>query len=344
MCVMLAGCVKHALPAGNADYVFDERKNMGESDSIVLSDIVESTQLVLLETNKNCLISHLSGAWLMNDKILIADNRSENIFLFDSLGSYVTTIGKYGSGPGEYSTLWYVDFDAESERIFILDALQQKIISFLSSGQFIGEVKFKIGCQVKSFCYAGDDQFFIQPSPQPGQNISPLLLIDKNGGIVRSFFEENAIYTSSSFRNGSFKRYKNTIRFFPSYFSKIYSFDGNDLSEWIEIVPEFSVDLDLLERLQAKQGRGELDDQGLPFSASNEYTGMWGIQNYLETDRMINFFYKSSNKLLFVFVDKFTGQVKKAKIVDDLFAGQTTINVCDSGPEYLLYELKFPDI
>ena len=80
------------------------------------NDFVEKTQIIPLKTNKNYLIGNIDKMCILLDKIWILDkNVTKKIFVFNLNGEFITTIGKIGKGPGEY-TEGLVNFYVDSAR------------------------------------------------------------------------------------------------------------------------------------------------------------------------------------------------------------------------------------
>ena len=63
-----------------------------------------------------------------NGRVLIADRDNSSIYLFDQDGSYVTTIGGAGDGPGEFRTLRNIA--AGSGYLHVFDMSQRRITRF----------------------------------------------------------------------------------------------------------------------------------------------------------------------------------------------------------------------
>jgi len=63
-----------------------------------------------------------------NGRVLIADRDNSSIYLFDQDGSYVTTIGRAGDGPGEFRTLRNIA--AGSGHLHAFDMSQRRITRF----------------------------------------------------------------------------------------------------------------------------------------------------------------------------------------------------------------------
>jgi hypothetical protein len=93
-------------------------------DKHLLADsLIESFEIIPLETNENCLISSIEQLLLFNNNFYISDKKSGSILVFDKTGKFIFKLNKLGKGPGEYTQL--LDFKiTEKGEILILDWLK----------------------------------------------------------------------------------------------------------------------------------------------------------------------------------------------------------------------------
>jgi len=89
--------------------------------SVFLDTIIGIRKFVQLETNENCLISHIDELLFISDRIIVADKmKEEKAFLFSPDGKFITQIGGKGNGPNEYLSIGDIAIDKENEQIVIL--------------------------------------------------------------------------------------------------------------------------------------------------------------------------------------------------------------------------------
>ncbi len=62
-------------------------------DSIPYSEFVDSITYVDLETSDNCIIGTISNIRIADGQIVVLDDLSQRVMLFDSIGSYIHDIG-----------------------------------------------------------------------------------------------------------------------------------------------------------------------------------------------------------------------------------------------------------
>jgi len=68
-----------------------------------------------------------------DDIFILPDQRGLNIKLFDKDGTYLSTFGRAGNGPGEFKSLWYCDYS--SPYLLIFDLGKTEVIRFIRKGR-----------------------------------------------------------------------------------------------------------------------------------------------------------------------------------------------------------------
>ena len=116
---------------------FDFESDLSESADIL--DLIDSIQVVKLETQKDCLISKIYKILYDKDYIYILDGdmSSGALLKYTRSGKFVQKISNTGKGPREYIRLG--DFLLADDQIILLDAGRDKIMFFSKNGEFIKE-------------------------------------------------------------------------------------------------------------------------------------------------------------------------------------------------------------
>lgn len=91
-----------------------------EIRDIKLSDIVESCDLILLETKTEALLNSSSSFAVSNDYILIVDYDQYPAKLFSRTGQFIRDLGKIGAGPNEYMSVVSPYIDETNESFWLL--------------------------------------------------------------------------------------------------------------------------------------------------------------------------------------------------------------------------------
>ena len=113
---------------------FDFEKDKAEFDDLL--NLIDSIQVIKLETNENCLISVVSKIMFDEDYLYILDEGvSEALFKYTRSGKFVQKIGNKGKGPGEY--IRPSDFFLLDDQLVLLDGYSAKVIFFSKTGDFL---------------------------------------------------------------------------------------------------------------------------------------------------------------------------------------------------------------
>lgn len=113
--------------------------NWDTKTSKPLSSLIDSIQIIPLETHSNGLFGGISKVIIKAGKIYIFDARKANALLvFDQRnGKFLFKVGSRGGGPGEYNLL--KNFDVTDDRIYLLVSSQRKVITFNIEGEYLKE-------------------------------------------------------------------------------------------------------------------------------------------------------------------------------------------------------------
>lgn len=97
--------------------------------------ILDSMFIIKLETHENYLISTVNDINIIDDQILIFDEKL-GLLVFSLDGRFITKIGSVGRGPGEFVTI--TDIAISDTILYIYDALTYKVHSYnLNNYRFI---------------------------------------------------------------------------------------------------------------------------------------------------------------------------------------------------------------
>lgn len=91
------------------------------SDTIVisLSSLIESCQLIKLETKEQALFDNAFSTEISDNYICIKSNGQKPAMLFDKSGKFLTNLGSIGRGPGEYFAVYGMQLDEKRNQIYL---------------------------------------------------------------------------------------------------------------------------------------------------------------------------------------------------------------------------------
>ncbi|MDR0573181.1 MAG: 6-bladed beta-propeller [Tannerella sp.] len=100
-----------------------------------ITDIVEDTKFIPLETSDEILIG-ISKVAYVSDKIIIMYNfRESSIFIFNYEGKIISNFNHRGPGPMEYSGIMGLTYDEVNKEIFVLDLIPRANV-YSETGQY----------------------------------------------------------------------------------------------------------------------------------------------------------------------------------------------------------------
>lgn len=119
-----------------------DKKSVEQDNTVEIIDCKEeyisladslTTHFILLETTEECLIGSISDIQIKNDLIYILEGKkSEDLFVFDLNGKFITKVGEKGNGPDQYVKISSFDIDTVNHQILISDKHRGRILFFNS--------------------------------------------------------------------------------------------------------------------------------------------------------------------------------------------------------------------
>lgn len=117
-------------------------------------------------------------------RILVADDQSHHVVVFDRTGRYVGTVGRRGRGPGEFESPWRVATDA-ADSIFVWDVAQARISVFGSDLRFARSFSVPPHWVVSSIRFLPDGRLLLAAFGRNEQGT--LHILGRAGDLQRTF-------------------------------------------------------------------------------------------------------------------------------------------------------------
>lgn len=128
---------------------------------INLTDITKVRYLYLSSDNGGFLYRGYIQAMSAN-KVVVADPRSGDIFIFSKDGAPVSRFNKRGRGPGEYNNAQRVFYDEDVDELFVVEPSPKNIIHVYSSnGEHKRDINFPKGTMFINDIVSLDNQSFL---------------------------------------------------------------------------------------------------------------------------------------------------------------------------------------
>ncbi len=113
------------------------RIDIDNSKTIEPLSVIDSIQMINLETNEKSLIGKVKKLIIYNNIIFVLDSRQQALLRFSSKGKFLNKIHKIGKGPGEYISINDFCIDKTENRIILL-ANGRNILTYSFEGKYIG--------------------------------------------------------------------------------------------------------------------------------------------------------------------------------------------------------------
>ncbi|MDY5239585.1 6-bladed beta-propeller [Bacteroides helcogenes] len=193
---IVGACTQHPNHVEN-DYMTVQLPLANKENKLNLSEVADSINYVILETNADCLIGTV-------DKILVTDNGnflivdkeiSSSVYLYDKDGRFLRKIGEAGMGKGEYTVI--EDVVCYHNWIYIWDSSAKKVLKFAENGAFLDSCPFEYSAY--SICCLGEDKLAFCCDYTPNRSLysnhqyPSLIFLDMKKNKVKSalFFDSD---------------------------------------------------------------------------------------------------------------------------------------------------------
>jgi hypothetical protein len=132
-----------------------------KTESVLLSEIVDSVTYIELETVNECLIGYINNIKYINQNYYIYDNSAKTIYVFDENGKYKDKFCRYGQGYGEY--LGFSTFRIDNGKLHISDNIISKILVYdMKTGAFEHGIDIDRDCP-RDFLVRGNEYILFMP-------------------------------------------------------------------------------------------------------------------------------------------------------------------------------------
>lgn len=196
------------------------------------SQFVDSIHFIPLETTENNLIGTVTKIIKTDDKYYVLDNKmAKKIFVFDTKGKFLYSIGIYGKGPGEYSNLTDFTVDVKRNFVYLVDD-RLKFIKMRLNGDFILEKKVPSDCKNYSDIIAYNGLIYASSGQQSGNEIKyNLIQFDEKLTPVNRFLSYEYSFPGTLSFNNRLYTFNGNINFVSAFENIIYCKSGDKFTE-----------------------------------------------------------------------------------------------------------------
>jgi len=274
--------------------------------------VISKLKFIPLETNANCIMGEPRKLCLHNNKFYLTDmGVNKRIFIFNTSGNYLGSIGSYGKGPGEFINLTDFFINKTQNQLFVLDNDQRKVIVYdLQTAKFLYD--FKITFSAHDFAMIDENKLVFYskvPQNKSGKSFS-IAIMNLDDKSYNWFLAQDELDTSLSGINSIFQSF-NTY-YAPYLKDIVYRITSNSIEP--AILFNFGKNKLPEERLKdfRKNPRIILD----LLKERKDWT--YGIENVLETDKFLTFNLEVSRNTVIVIYSKETGSFFYGNQYEDL--------------------------
>lgn len=214
----------------------DDPSKFAEIDSLI-----ESCEVIPLETTDQSLFGSINALYAINDRIIIFDKyNSKSILIFTKDGKYVNRISPAGQGPGEFSSI--LRCTADENGIEVFDAGLSKILRYSTDGAYKTEFRLKPFYKT-TFTKYGPGKYLFYNAGEPVINGAGYKLIawdvEKNQRESLFFpFDKRLAKCKAYIDEQHFVQSDGNTTFFELFNDTIYSFNHSNLT----VSPRYIID------------------------------------------------------------------------------------------------------
>ena len=141
---VISGCGEEAsykVKVNGNDVIVCEVEKVTDSLVVQLSSLVESYNMVVLENSTEALIGTAWHTVVTDDYIAINGRNQVPVKLFGTDGRFLGEIGKVGRGPGEYLTLYGIQFSYNGDMLNLFPfGTTNKIMVYDTEGNHVMDI------------------------------------------------------------------------------------------------------------------------------------------------------------------------------------------------------------
>lgn len=274
-----------------------------------LDDDVYATDSIILVGDANSIPGIIIDVAISGDTLFLCDPiKAHGLFLYDTKGNYISSIGEIGQGPDE--VLDYTDFCLANAHVYILDNPGHKIVKYDKGGKCI--TKFDIKPAVMNFAMDENEGMWLDRGNSgvyKDDRFNDKLCHIKNGTSTTLLsLPENLEGLTISPRSNFQELADGTISYMPSMQPEIYSLKNENIGlKYILDFGEYWPSPELLNTLKDKDIYSKVNAlmkkdlvMNLSFT-ENEY---WLALNFTVKDKYYVYVFNKSMSVGKLFLDK----------------------------------------
>lgn len=136
VCMAISSC-HHNTRSSDGSLLVPMRESIQKNSSISLKDDVAKVEYIPLETADSCLISNILSLQICKDYIFVYNGKTDQVLQFGRDGHFIRTVGRAGSGPGEYTNVNEIYADSQRSELYIFSSGRKAPLIYSFDGAFL---------------------------------------------------------------------------------------------------------------------------------------------------------------------------------------------------------------
>ena len=229
------------------------------------SDIFNKMEVIPLETTDNSLVVYPYEIREFENQLYIYDIHTQKVFLFNSLGKFVRTIGSKGQGPGEYAWIASIALNKDQREFQILEPWGT-FSNYTLEGEFLNKRSLPASNPNYNKLFHLDNKLVTWTIPRYDES-NAITVIDSQTMEVVNSFNNGATVIKSTYSN-RFYSYSNKLYYAQTLESNnVYEVTTDSLKiayKWDFGKDNFNIyDLNLTLKEKYEEREGKLINQYL---------------------------------------------------------------------------------
>ena len=202
-----------------------------------LKEVIDTCYTVSLETSSASLLGNLYKVEI-DSVIGISDDISNSLFLYTLNGEFLINLSNNGLGPGEYDQMSDFVISSEDKTVKVLDAMQNKIITYSWNGNYIEESKLPLNSGISIFSMLNDSTLLLDQQVRRNEDKWKyrILALSEEGTVLNKMMPYKQFSDVSLSARRTFFRVNDTLTYLPTYSNVLYSIIEN------KVIPRFKLD------------------------------------------------------------------------------------------------------
>ncbi|RHJ78387.1 6-bladed beta-propeller [Parabacteroides sp. AM08-6] len=290
-----------------------------------LSDIIESIEIIPLETSDEVLLGEIYALSYDEEKYFVQNANNLLIYVFDKKGKFERQLTRKGNGPGEIQFPESYTLDKINKEVWLSN--NNTFLRYDYQGTYLGKRDYSLA--FKSFCIDKNKNIYFYTGKNDNHHIQDgfltgdLTLLTPDNK-KRTWFKSKLVgyyKTGESIRSypssHPFSIQKdNSITFSYTFNDTIYSIKDNSLIE-----PKYCIHLG--EKKISSNALNDMPGKDLKAYFQENTNTKWNINNVFENQQYLYFTYLKGFKSSYVVLyNKETKEISNMSLKDDLLGSE----------------------